>query len=90
MAAKVKEAAGTVERILLPRLNSIDGELKSINTRIDEMDKRMSIRFDGANTKIDEMDKRMTAEIRGLSEKIDLIKDVEKLKVEVAELKRRR
>ena len=90
MAAKVKEAAGAVERILLPRLNSIDGELKSINTRIDEVDKRMSIRFDGTNTKKDAMDKRMTAEIRGVSEKIDLIKDVEKLKVEVAELKRRR
>jgi hypothetical protein len=101
MAAKIKEAAGAMERILLPRLNSIDGELKSINTRIDEVDKRMSIRFDGTNTKIeemdkrmntkmDEMDKRMTAEIRGLSEKIDLIKDVEKLKVDVAELQRRR
>jgi hypothetical protein len=35
MASRAKEAAGTVERILLPRLNSIDGELKSINTRID-------------------------------------------------------
>ncbi len=112
MAAKVKGAAGAVERILLPRLNSIDGELKSINTRIDEMDKRMSIRFDGAtakmgeldkrltaeirglsdgvNTKMGELDKRLTAEIRGLSEKVDLVKDVEKLKVEVAELKRRR
>ncbi len=90
MAAKVKEAAGAVERILLPRLNSIDGELKSINTKIDEMDKRMSISFDGTNAKIDETDKRMTAEIRGLSERMDLVKDVEKLKVEVAELKRRR
>jgi archaellum component FlaC len=97
MATKVKEAAGAVERILLPRLNSIDGELRSINTRIDsvhtrvdEMDKRLTI-------KIDEMDKRngiqfetVRNEIRGLSEKVDLIKDVEKLKIEVAELKRRR
>ena len=90
MAAKVKEAAGAVEGIFFPRLNSIDGELKSINTRIDEMDKRMSIRFDRTNTKIDEVDKRITGEIRGLSEKVDLIKDVEKPKVEVAELKRRR
>jgi hypothetical protein len=38
MATKVKEAAGAVERILLPRLNSIDGELKSINTRIDSIE----------------------------------------------------
>ena len=86
MATKVKEAASVVERILLPRLNSIDGELKSINTRMDSV-----------NTRIDEMDKRnevnlgaIRNEIRGLSEKVDLIRDVERLKVEVAELKRRR
>jgi phage host-nuclease inhibitor protein Gam len=86
LATKVKEAAGAVERILLPRLNSIDGELKSINTRIDSV-----------NTRIDEVDKRngiqfeaMRNELRGLSEKVSLVRDVEKLKVEVAELKRRR
>jgi hypothetical protein len=86
MATKVKEAVGSVERILLPRLNSIDGELKSINTRIDSV-----------NTRIDEMDKRNVIqfeaignEIRALSEKVDLIKDVERLKIEVAELKRKR
>jgi hypothetical protein len=86
MATKVKEAASAVERILLPRLNSIDGELKSINTRIDSV-----------NTRIDEMDKRnevnlaaIRNEIRALSEKVDLTRDVERLKVEVAELKRRR
>ncbi len=86
MAARVKDAVGAVERILLPRLNSIDGELKTMNTRIDSV-----------NTRIDEMDKRsgiqfgaIGNEIRALSEKIDLIKDVERLKIEVAELKRRR
>ncbi len=86
MASKVKEGLSGVERLLLPRLNSIDGELKSINTRIDSV-----------NTRIDEMDKRngiqfesLGNEMRGLSEKVDLIRDVEKLKVEVAELKRRR
>jgi uncharacterized protein YicC (UPF0701 family) len=108
MATKVKEAAGAVERILLPRLNSIDGELKSINTRIDsvhkgvdEMDKRLTTKIDEMDkrltTKIDEMDKRNVIQfesirngVRSLSEKVDLIKDVEKLKLEVAELKRRR
>jgi hypothetical protein len=85
MSSKVREAVGSVERILLPRLNTIDGELRSINTRIDSV-----------NTRIDEMDKRngiqfeaIGNEIRPLSGKIDLVKDVERLKIEVAELKRR-
>jgi hypothetical protein len=42
MASKLKAAAGSLERILLPRLNSIDGELKAINTRMDGMDKSIT------------------------------------------------
>jgi len=104
MAAKVKDALGSVERILLPRLNSIDGELKSINARIDSVNTRMDsemksigTRIDSVHTRIDEMDKRngiqfeaIGNEIRALSVKVDLVKDVERLKLEVAELKRRR
>jgi uncharacterized protein YicC (UPF0701 family) len=96
MATKVKQAMGSVERILLPRLNSIDGELRSINTRIDSGHASISTRIDSVNTRIDEMDKRngiqfdaVRNEIRALSEKVDLVKDVERLKIEVAELKRR-
>ena len=89
-----------MERILLPRLNSIDGELKSINTRIDSVDTTIgavNTRIDSVHTRIDEMEKRnsiqfdaIRGEIRGLSEKVELVKDVERLKVEVAELKRRK
>jgi len=82
----MREAVGSVEMILLPRLNSIDGELRSLNTRIDSV-----------HTRIDEMDKRndirfeaISNEIRTVSEKVDFIRDVERLKVEVAEIKKRR
>jgi hypothetical protein len=86
MATRMREAVSSVERILLPRLNSIDGELKSINTRIDSV-----------HTRIDEMDKRneirfeaIRNEIRAVSEKVEFTKDVERLKVEVAQLKKNR
>jgi hypothetical protein len=39
MATKVKEATGAVERILLPRLNSIDGELKKFDQHEDRFRK---------------------------------------------------
>jgi hypothetical protein len=93
MATRVKEAVSSVERILLPCLNGIDGELRSISTRIDSVNTSL----DSANSRIDEMDKRnavqfdgFRTEIRGLSEKVDLVRDVERLQVEVADLKRRR
>ncbi len=140
MSARVRGAAGAVERILLPRLNSIEGELKSINTRIDsvnaridgelksingridsvnakidsstgelrseikvvdtklvEMDKRMEVKFDAASAQIESVRSEVRAqvesvrnEVRSLGEKVDLVKDMEKLKVEVAELKKAR
>jgi septal ring factor EnvC (AmiA/AmiB activator) len=39
MASKVKASAGSFERLMLPRLNSIDGDLKAINTRIDSVER---------------------------------------------------
>jgi chromosome segregation ATPase len=101
MATKMKEAAGAVERILLPRLNSIDGELKSINTKIDSSKSELRAEIKVVDTRVTEMDKRLTTRIDSLSErlttridslseKFDMVKDIEKLKVEVAELKRRR
>jgi chorismate mutase len=42
------------------------------------------------DTKVTEMDRRLTTRIDALSERMDMIKDVGKLKIEVAELKRRR
>jgi len=73
------------------RLNSrIEDMDKRLNSRIEDMDKRL-------NGKMGEMDKMNSVQfesirsgLRGLSEKVDWAKDIEKLKVEVAELKRRR
>jgi hypothetical protein len=35
----VEAATGSFERLMLPRLNSIDGNLKAINTRIDSVER---------------------------------------------------
>jgi hypothetical protein len=64
MAEKLKAAAGSVERLLLPRLNSIDGELKAINTRITERDAWHA-------EKIDSVEKVLRAEFRSLDTKVD-------------------
>ena len=63
MAEKLKAAAGSFERLMLPRLNSIDGELKAINTRIDAT----NTRIDATNTRIDGVEKSqnsLKAELR--------------------------
>jgi septal ring factor EnvC (AmiA/AmiB activator) len=74
MASKVKAAAGSLERILLPRLNSIDGELKAINIRIDSKDTKI----DGVEKSISESDKRagsfrgeFRAELKAMNSKLE-------------------
>ena len=76
MASKVKSAASSLERLFLPRLNSIDGELKAINTRIDAVHGRI----DGVEKSIGESDKRtesfrseFRAELKTMSSKLDHI-----------------
>jgi tetrahydromethanopterin S-methyltransferase subunit G len=60
MASKLKTAAGSFERLMLPRLNSIDGELKAMNTRIDAV-----------NGRIDAVNGRIDDSVRGLAARID-------------------
>jgi DNA-binding FrmR family transcriptional regulator len=67
MASKLKAAAGSFERHLLPRLNSIDGELKAIHTRIDAVNGRI----DGVEKSIDSTKAELRAEIKAADVKID-------------------
>jgi archaellum component FlaC len=104
MAAKVREAAGTVERILLPRLNSIDGELKSINTRMDSIDGKIGSLRNEMSSEIGSVQKEMGStrnellanmarveqKVDSLAGRFDLVKDMERLKMKVAELEKRR
>lgn len=84
MAEKVAKvtlstAQKALQSVIAPDINEIKGSIKVIDAKLD-----------GTNTRIGELDKRLSGEIRALSEKVDLVRDVEKLKIEVAELKRRR
>jgi hypothetical protein len=93
MASKVKGAIGSVERVLLPRLNSIDGDLKVVNTRIDALDAKMDTKIDSLKV---ELRAEMTsnkneikAEIRALSEKVDILPRLAVLEAKMKEMERR-
>jgi len=100
MASKVKGAVGSVERILLPRLNSIDGELKSINTRIDSAEKSLGTRIDATDAKIDSMKSELRTEmasnkneikteLRALQEKVDILPRLAVLEAKMKDLERK-
>jgi hypothetical protein len=96
VASKVKSAIGSAERILLPRLNSIDGELKSINTRIDSGEKgQQSLKnellavlragFAEQNARID----RVTVMVEQQAKEFNTQRELAILKAKVADLERK-
>jgi len=91
MASKIAEKApGWFTRILMPEIIEIKGELKNINTRIHELDKRLTDKIDSTrnelksdisrvDSRIDEMDKRLTSRIDSGNEKLSAkIDDLDK------------
>ena len=62
-----------IERLLLPKLNEITGELKAIHTRIDAVEKEitslrneMLAKFEAADTKIESLSKETQKDIKSL------------------------
>lgn len=55
-----------IERLLLPKLNTIEGELKAINTSIDSLDEKIDIKIDSLDEKIDSLDGKIDIKIDSL------------------------
>ena len=64
-----------LEKFLLPEVKEIQGELKALNTKVDEMDRRL-------DSKIDEMDRRLTSEIHGVRIEVQSTKEQLKTGIE--------
>jgi predicted nucleic acid-binding Zn-ribbon protein len=82
----IKEVTGTIERLLLPRLSTIEGEIKALQSEIGRLDDKIEERTRSIQTEI----ASLRNEIKNLSEKMDLVKDVEYLKIKVAALEEKK
>lgn len=86
MASKVAGAAKGGRRAwLMPELNDIKvqlaeikGDIKSLQTQVNEMDKRLS-------SEIREMDKRVTGEIQGVKDSLNIVQRLAVLEAKVKE-----
>ncbi len=55
-----------IERLLLPKLSEITGEIKAVNTRIDALESNMNTRINGLDGKIDSLRNETKSEIGSL------------------------
>jgi len=70
---------GWLERVLLPRLSEMAGEIKAVNVRIEALDEKLS-------TKIDGVDKRLAAKIDDLDKRLDMAQRLAVLEAKMSEL----
>jgi vacuolar-type H+-ATPase subunit I/STV1 len=91
MAEKLKAAAGSFERLMLPRLNSIDGELKAMNAKIDSVEESLGARIDGfeksLGTRIDSVEESLGARIDGFEKSVDSFRNEMRAELKVVNVK---
>jgi len=65
-----------IERLLMPKLSEISGEIKAVNTRIDALESNMSTRIDALesnmSTRIEALESNMSTRIEALESKMDI------------------
>ncbi len=64
-----------IKQVLMPELNEIKGELKSVNTRIDALNEKIDTKITALDGKIDSLDERMKTRMTGLDGKIDSLRN---------------
>lgn len=89
----VERIPGWLERILLPRLSEINGELKAINARIGGLDSKVEGEFKAVHSeiervdeKVDGVDKRLGAKIDNLDKRLDMAQRLAVLEAKMSEL----
>jgi hypothetical protein len=86
----VRKAPAWVGRVSMPEVGEMKGDIRSLDTRVTEMDKRMNMRFDSiARDQADQFDS-LKAMIRTQNEKFEFQRELAVLKAKVAELEQRK
>lgn len=74
----VEEVPSWIERLLLPRLSEISGEIKALNARINGLEKvieslrnEMLSKFDAVNFRIDSLEKTISSRFEAVNTRID-------------------
>jgi SMC interacting uncharacterized protein involved in chromosome segregation len=83
----VEKAPSWIERILLPSLNEIKGEIRAVNTRIDSLDDRMSTKIDSLKTEMISKFQSVDHKFEATDIKIDSLKTEMNSKFEATDIK---
>ena len=92
----MRAAAGSFERLTLPRLNSIDGDLKAINTRIDSIERSQGLLKNEIRAEVkagfasqDAKIEKLVLKLEGMDKKLDIDRRMTIIEAKVKELERK-
>ncbi|MDE1821627.1 MAG: hypothetical protein KGJ23_09640 [Euryarchaeota archaeon] len=96
--AAMEKAPSWFERILLPQLSEIKGQLTALNAKMDSLRNelksdiaRVDQRVDGLEKRMDDrfsgMEKRMEDQFSNLEKRLDVVRELDDLKTQFAEFR---
>ena len=68
-----------LERILLPQIREVKGELKGLNGRMDALEGRMEGEFSAVHSEIRRLDEKIAVEIKRMDERMSGLENTLKL-----------
>ena len=85
-----------IERLLLPRLSEISGEIKALNAKVESLEKVIGSLRNEMFTKFDSLEKTMNARFEAVNTRIDslekripVIEEMTAIKIRLAEVEKR-
>lgn len=85
MASKIAEKAPSwFTRILMPEIVEIKGELKNLNTRMDELDKRLTDKIDSTRNELKSEISRVDSRVEDLDKRLDIVQRLSVLEAKVS------
>ena len=81
----VEKVPSWIERLLLPRLSEMAGEIKALNARFESLRNEMLPRFETVNARFEAVDARLDS----IEKRIPVIEDLAEIKLRLAELERK-
>jgi len=77
-----EKVPGWLERILLPRLSEISGEMKALNARVENLSSKIDslrnevlARFKASNTRVEALEKTVNTRVEALEKRMPMIED---------------
>jgi hypothetical protein len=86
----IRKAPSWATRLLLPDIGEMKGDIKSLDTRITEMDKRHTTNIDALRNEIRSEFKVMHTKLDSIAKDLDTQREIAILKTKVAELEKRK